>query len=231
MTFSIVARSADAGMFGVAIASSSPAVAARCAYARAGAGAVATQSMTDPALGPLILEELALGATARTALADGLRMTPFGAYRQLAVIGREGVPAVHTGALALGTAGESIGAHAAAAGNLLSHSSVPAAMVAAFEAAKGHLGDRLLSALDAGCAQGGEVSPVRSAGLLLVRDVPWPIADLRVDWSRDNPIVELASLWALYAPQIEDYVRRAIDPARLAAEPVRSSESRTSSQA
>src|SRR5271167_1564557 len=87
MTLSIAARFLEAQMFGVAIASSSPAVAARCAHARAGAGAVATQNITDPSLGPGILEHLTHGGGAQAALAAVLRATPFGAYRQLLAVG------------------------------------------------------------------------------------------------------------------------------------------------
>jgi uncharacterized Ntn-hydrolase superfamily protein len=85
-------------------------------------------------------------------------------------------------------------------------------MVEGFEAAGGHLGARLLEALRAGVERGGEAGPVHSAGLLVVRDVSWPIVDLRVDWSGSEPVAELAGLWTLYAPQIDDYVRRALDP-------------------
>src|SRR5580693_8929920 len=103
MTLSIVARSADARLFGVAIASSSPAVAARCAHARAGSGAVATQNITDPSLGPALLAALAEGSGAQAALDACLAATPFGAWRQLLLIGRSGTPAVHSGSQALGT--------------------------------------------------------------------------------------------------------------------------------
>jgi uncharacterized Ntn-hydrolase superfamily protein len=213
MTFSIVARLADAQMFGIAIASSSPAVAARCSHARAGAGAVATQNLTDPALGPRILDSLARGLDAATALDQVVRASPFATFRQLAVIGPHGPPAIHSGAGALGVAGSAYGAHAAAAGNLLARSHVPAVMIEEFERATGHLGARLLRALRAGVDAGGEVTAVHSAGLLIVRELSWPIADLRVDWSDSDPIAELASIWDRYAPQIEDYVQRAIDPA------------------
>jgi uncharacterized Ntn-hydrolase superfamily protein len=213
VTFSIIARTADAQMFGVAIASSSPAVAARCAHARAGAGAVATQNITDPSLGPCILSALATATGSQAALDQCLAATPFGAYRQLLVISRAGPPAVHSGTRALGTVGSAIGPDAAAAGNLLGRPDVPAAMIAAFASASGHLGARLLQALRAGVARGGEAGPIHSAGLLVVRDVAWPIVDLRVDWSEADPVAALGSIWDLYAPQIDDYVRRAIDPA------------------
>jgi uncharacterized Ntn-hydrolase superfamily protein len=212
VTFSIVARLHDASLFGVAMASSSPAVAARCAYARAGVGAVATQNITDPTLGPTLLEALQRGSASERALQEALHSTSFGAYRQLLVIGRSGLPAIHSGAHALGTVGSARGPHAAAAGNLLASAAAPAAMLAAFEAADGHLADRLLAALRSGLDAGGEAGPIHSAGLLIVRDLSWPLIDLRVDWSESDPVAELGSIWARYAPQVEDYVQRALDP-------------------
>jgi uncharacterized Ntn-hydrolase superfamily protein len=212
VTFSIAARSADAAFFGIAIASSSPAVAARCAHARAGAGAVATQNITDPSLGPRILNALAGGASAAGALSEALAATPFGAYRQLLVVTRQGAPLVHSGEHALGTVASSIGRDAAAAGNLLAHARVPQAMIDAFDAAGGHLGARLLEALRAGLASGGEAGPIHSAGLLVVRNQSWPIVDLRVDWHASDPVAALFDIWDIYSPQIDDYVRRALDP-------------------
>ncbi|MDB6008928.1 MAG: hypothetical protein JWL65_1178 [Gammaproteobacteria bacterium] len=214
MTLSIAARFPEGNMFGVAIASSSPAVAARCAHARRGTGAVATQNITDPSLGPQILDGLDRGASARAALEDALHSTPFGAYRQLIVVGREGPPVVHSGTKALGVVGSAVGANAAAAGNLLARADVPAVMVAAFEAQfEAQFAARLLQALRAGVEAGGEAGPIHSAGLLVVRDVSWPIVDLRVDWADDDPVAKLAALWERYEPQVEDYVRRALDPA------------------
>jgi uncharacterized Ntn-hydrolase superfamily protein len=113
---------------------------------------------------------------------------------------------------ALGIVASAIGAHAVSAGNLLAHPDVPAAMIAAFVEASGALGERLLQALRAGLAQGGEAGPIHSAGLLVVRELSWPIVDLRVDWSDDDPVAALASIWDIYSPQIEDYVRRAVNP-------------------
>src|ERR1700682_5965755 len=102
MTFSIVARSADSRLFGVAIASSSPAVAARCVHGRAAVGAVATQNITDPAPGPSVLYALGRGVTAQAALDEVLSATPYGAYRQLLTIAGHGPPAIHSGARGLG---------------------------------------------------------------------------------------------------------------------------------
>jgi uncharacterized Ntn-hydrolase superfamily protein len=212
MTFSIVARSGDPAMFGMAIASSSPAVAARCAHARAGVGVVASQNITDPSLGARTLDALGRGLIASAALAEVLAATPFAAYRQLVALGATGPPAVHSGAQGLGIVAAAVGAHAAAAGNLLAHDDVPAAMLAAFETAPGQLGGRLVAALEAGLARGGEAGPIHSAGLLVVRDVAWPIVDLRVDWAVQDPLGSLGVLWGLYAPQIDAYVQRALDP-------------------
>ena len=212
MTFSLVARTPQAGMFGMVIASSSPAVAARCAHARSGAGVVATQNVTDPALGPQILGALAEGVPADVALETALDATPYAAYRQVIVLGRSGRPAIHSGAKTLGIAAAALGVDAAAAGNLLANGAVPEAMVAAFGSAAGHFGSRLLAALRAGAACGGEAGAVHSAGLVVVRELTWPIVDLRVDWCESDPVAALEELWARYEPQVEDYVRRALHP-------------------
>lgn len=214
MTFSIVARTPDSQYFGIAIASSSPAVASRCAHARAGVGAVATQNITDPTLGPTVLKSLSRGEGAADALDAALAATPFAAYRQVLAVSAHGAPAIHSGAHALGVVGSANGADAAAAGNLLARSDIPNAMIAAFESAGGHFAARLLRALQAGAAQGGEAGPIHSAGVLVVRDVAWPIVDLRVDWTDGEPVAELVGIWKIYAPQIDAYVQRALDPTR-----------------
>lgn len=213
MTFSLVARCARTGMFGMAVSSSSPAVAARCAHARARVGAVATQNITDPTLGPKGLDILATGARAAEAMAQLKAAAAHVEYRQLMLIDAEGATAVHSGRFTLGVHGHAQGRDVASAGNLLSHAGVPAAVVAAFEALPDHdLGDRLVAAMQAGLAAGGEAGPVRSAGLVMVDTVGWPVADLRVDWTEGDPIAELAALWALWKPQMRDYVTRALDP-------------------
>jgi uncharacterized Ntn-hydrolase superfamily protein len=211
MTFSLVARCRDTGMFGVAVASSSPAVAARCAYARAGVGAVASQNVTDPTLGPRGLELMARGASASEAVAI-LRRTPHADYRQVLAVDTSGGTAIHSGPNALGLWAEALAPDVACGGNLLADRGIPQAMVEAFTAATGPLGDRLLAAMRAALDAGGEAGPIRSAGMKLVREVAWPVADLRVDWTEADPIAELAALWQLYAPQLDAYVIRAIDP-------------------
>ena len=212
MTFSLVARCAETGMFGVAISSSSPAVAARCSYARAGVGAVASQNITDPALGPFALDLIQAGATAAEAIARIKAESAFIDYRQVLVIDAAGGTAIHSGPNALGIWAEAQGRDVASGGNLLANSGVPQAIVAGFESSSGHLGDRLIAAMRAGVAAGGEAGPVHSAGLRLVDKVSWPVADLRCDWTEDCPIEALASLWDIYKPQLAAYVQRALDP-------------------
>jgi uncharacterized Ntn-hydrolase superfamily protein len=211
MTFSIVARCAKTGQFGMAISSSSPAVAARCAHVRAGVGAVASQNITDPALGPLLLDQLEAGLTAADALAAIASGRPHIDYRQLLVVDRTGQTAIHSGRQVLGLWGEARAVDCAAGGNLLADELVPMAMVKAFATASGHLAERLIRALEAGLAAGGEAGPVHSAGLKVADRLSWPLVDLRIDWS-DDPIGMLRAAWDVYAPQMGAYVQRAEDP-------------------
>ncbi len=212
MTFSIVARCAETGMFGVAVASSSPAVAARCAYARAGVGAVASQNVTDPALGPRALDLMAQGASAPEAVAVLKATGAHIGYRQVLAVDVAGRTAIHSGSCVLGTHAEAWAENVASGGNLLADRHVPQAIVDGFLAAPGHLGDRLIAAMRAAVAAGGEEGPVHSAGMKLVDKVSWPVADLRIDWTGDCPIEALARLWEIYQPQLDAYVTRALDP-------------------
>jgi uncharacterized Ntn-hydrolase superfamily protein len=213
MTFSIVARCDRTGMFGVAVSSSSPAVAARCAYARAGVGAVASQNVTDPTLGTRALELMALGASASETISILKRTAPYGEYRQVLAVDVNGDSAIHSGRKALGIWGEAHAENVACGGNLLANDRVPHAMVDAFLATEGNLGDRLVAAMRCALKAGGEAGPVRSSGMKLVRDVSWPVADLRCDWTDDCPIEQLSTLWELYKPQLDAYVTRALNPA------------------
>lgn len=212
MTFSISARCASSGQFGLAIASSSPAVAARCAHVRAGVGVVATQNVTDPRLGPAALDLLTNGASARLALDTLTGTRTHMDHRQLVVVDAAGRTAVWSGRHALGVHASAEGRDCAAAGNLLAHPGIPRAMVAALETSAGDLGNRLVAALAAGLAAGGEAGPVHSAGLLVAAAEPWPITDLRMDWDEADPIGRLGSLYELWRPQMHAYVQRALNP-------------------
>jgi len=215
MTFAIVGRCAESGMLGLAITTSSIGVGSRCPWVRAGVGAVATQNVTLPSLGPMILDELEAGVSAAAALDAVMAGRENADYRQLAVVDSRGEVAHFTGAKSLGTNAVATGDGCVAAGNLLKDPGLPAAMVRDFEAGAGrHLAERLLHALEAGLAAGGEEGPVRSAALLVADRQPWPLVDLRVDWTEGNPLAELRKLWRAYEPQMADYVTRALDPAQ-----------------
>jgi uncharacterized Ntn-hydrolase superfamily protein len=212
MTFSLLARCAETGRFGMVISSSSPAVAARCAHARAGVGVAATQNITDPTLGPLLLDRMAQGLSASEAMARVVAEAPHIDYRQLMAVDAAGGVARHSGSRILGVWGTAVGAGVVAGGNMLANPEVPAAMVAGF-GTSGDLGDRLVAALCAGRDAGGEAGPVHSAGLLMVGTESWPIAELRCDWTDDgDPIAAVARAWAVYAPQMPAYIQRARDP-------------------
>lgn len=200
-------------MFGVAISSSSPAVAARCSYAQANVGAVASQNVTDPSLGPRTLEYLAEGLSAADAISKVMSAVPHGEYRQVLAVDRNGTSAIHSGAKALGIWASARATDVACGGNLLASDRVPQIMVDSFLASQGDLGDRLITVMRAAIKAGGEAGPVRSSGLKLVREVSWPVADLRCDWTDGCPIEELAQLWDIYKPQMESYVTRALNPA------------------
>jgi uncharacterized Ntn-hydrolase superfamily protein len=213
VTFSLVARDPATGSFGLVLSSSSPAVGSRCVYLRAGAGAVASQNVTSPALGQAVLDALAAGADAAAALRAGLAGEPHPGYRQVTVVDAAGRVAVHGGARALGVHAHVTGDGAAAAGNLLASERVPERMLAAYRAsAATAFEERLLDGLRGALAAGGEAGQVRSAALAVVDAVAWRTTDLRVD-DHDDPAGELARLLALWLPQKADYLARALDPA------------------
>lgn len=212
MTYSLVARCRRTGMFGSAVVSSSPAVAARCVYAEQEVGAVATQNLTDPALGMRTLALMRGGAGAIEAISILRETHPHMAWRQLLAVDRNGRSAVHSGARVQPLAGEARALDVACVGNLLVEVAAPAAAVATFRETAGHLGDRIVAALRAARDADGALERMRSAGMRLVRDIPWPVADLRVDWTDGDPVEELAALWARYKPQLDEFVARALDP-------------------
>lgn len=212
MTFSLVARCADTGMFGMAVSSSSPAVAARCAYARAGVGAVASQNITDPLLGPLTLDLMEGGLSAPEAIAEVQARSDFMDYRQVLAVDRQGGTAIHSGPNSLGIWTQAQAQDVASGGNLLDNDDVPQAIVDAYLAATGHIGDRLIAAMRAGLTAGGEAGPVHSAGMLIVDKVVWPVAELRCDWTEGCPIENIATAWDIYKPQLDAYTQRALDP-------------------
>ncbi|MFJ8952237.1 MULTISPECIES: DUF1028 domain-containing protein [unclassified Streptomyces] len=213
MTFSLVVR--DGERFGIAGSSSSPAVAARIAHLRPGVGAASSQNITDPTLGTSLLDALAEHGDAERALADvtgAARNEKTIAYRQLTVLGRTGPGFAYSGPHTLGTYASATAEGAVAAGNMLSGKHIPGVLLEAYQEATGELEERLIAAMKAAVAAGGEEGPVHSAGLSVVADVGWRVTDLRIDWA-DDPIDRLGELLDVWLPQRDDYVTRGLDPA------------------
>jgi uncharacterized Ntn-hydrolase superfamily protein len=214
MTFSIVGRCADTGQLGIAISSSSIAVGARCPWLRPGVGAVSTQNITLPALGALSLDQMENGLSSEQAVAQALSLDEYRQFRQLTAIDHLGRTAHFSGSETLGTHQALSGEQCVGAGNMLADRAVIEALVRAFETHDGLLADRLIAAMQAAVAAGGEAGPVHSAALVVVGDHSWPIVDLRVDWAEEDPIGTLANLWRDYRPQMQDYLTRALDPTK-----------------
>lgn len=212
MTFSVAGVCADTQMVGCAISSSSICVASRCAFVRSRTGAVLTQNVTNPALGPIALDLLSRGFLPEKVLEELAAEDPGIQWRQIGILNSAGKGISFSGTQALRTHATAQGEDCIALGNLLGSVDVPTAMIECFESSRGHLAERLLQALEAGLSGGGELGPVRSAGLLVAAEPAWPIIDLRVDWHAD-PIGELRALWHRYRPQVDAYVTRANDPA------------------
>jgi uncharacterized Ntn-hydrolase superfamily protein len=213
MTYSIAARCANTGAFGIAITSSSICVASRCAWVGP-LGVIITQNVTDPALGPAGLQLLRLGVGAGAVLNLLLAGTPEPDWRQVGVIDRYGRHAVHSGAHALADSAVAHGDGCFAIGNLLASKEVPASMLEAFGKATGRpFAERLLLALEAGLDAGGETNDEHAAGLHVANRHDWPVIDLRVDW-HEQPLTQLRHLWELYAPQQAAFESRAVTPER-----------------
>ncbi len=214
MTFSIAAVDSETGHVGVAITTSSIAVGSRCPWVRAGVGAVATQNVTDPNLGPLILDNIESGDDAERAISKIVDSKSYIEYRQLTAVDLNGGVSYFTGRRILGTHAVAVGQHCVAAGNLLANRKVPQAIVDSFQNRNrtNHLAESLLNALQAGLDAGGEEGSVHSAAVLVASDQDWPDVNLRVDWEDEEPVARLFSLWRDYEPQRADYVLRAVSP-------------------
>ena len=199
MTYSIVARDPGSGDLAVAVQSHFFGVGRLCPFVRAGVGAVATQASVDPAYGPLGLQLMEAGKSPANALAGLVAADPGQASRQVAMIDAEGRVAAHTGTSTIAEAGHEIGENFSVQANMMLKSTVPAAMAEAFRASKGDLVDRILDALDAAEAEGGDIRGKQSAALLVTSgtrggapgaDRTW---DLRVD-DNPEPLAELRRL-------------------------------------
>jgi len=198
-TYSIVAFDPATGEHGAAVHSHWFSVGSLCIWARPGVGAVATQSVVEPAHGPHGLDRLAAGADAAAALDGLLGADALAAVRQVGIVDAAGRVAVHTGADCIPYAGHATGEHVSAQANMMARDTVPAAMVAGFEAAEGDLAQRLMAALDAAEGEGGDVRGRQSAALLVAprEGEPWQARfDLRVEDHRE-PVEELRRVLTL----------------------------------
>jgi len=213
MTFSIVGLCPRTGQFGCALATSSMAAGGRAPFVGPGVGVVLSQARSDPRLGVIGLKALERGRSAAEALADMIASTPHSVWRQLAVLDRHGGVASFTGEKCTAEKGAQHGAGAIALGNGLASAEVPAAMLRGFEAnPTKSLAQRLLMALEYGLEAGGEAYPLRSAAMKIADvGVPFTPVDLRVDFA-ERPIAELRRLSELWAPMIDGYVMRCLDP-------------------
>ena len=212
MTYSILGRCARTGQFGAAVTTSSIAVGSRVPHVAPGLGGVLTQHRTDPRLGPRGLELLRSGCSAEETLAALAASTPHHKWRQLAVLDAQGRSAHFHGAAVKPALNAVHVPDCVALGNILANDRIPAAMAASFlDNADQPLAERLVRAMEAGEATGGEGKPVISAALVVMEKEIFPLVDLRVDLAPDA-ITALRTLWDAYAPSVREFVTRAVDP-------------------
>ncbi len=201
-TFSIVARDPDSGEIGVAVQSHWFSVGALVPWAVPGVGAVATQSFVDPSYGPLGLELMKAGKTAQQALAALLVADEHPDVRQVAMVDAHGNVAAHTGGSDIQNAGHITGEGFSVQANMMLNTTVPAAMAKAYRTTKGDLTERLMAALEAAQAEGGDIRGSQAAAILVVSGdtalMPWQgrIVDLRVE-DNPHPVQELRRLVTL----------------------------------
>jgi uncharacterized Ntn-hydrolase superfamily protein len=202
VTYSIVARDDRSGELGVAVQSHFFGVGSLVSWAEAGVGAIATQSVAEPAYGTRGLDLLRSGASAPEALHRLLAEDRQERVRQVAIIDRHGRVAAHTGARCIREAGHRVADGVSAQANIMERSTVPDAMVQAYRDAGGDLAERLLNAVEAGEREGGDLRGRQSAALLVVapratgRPTEDRLFDLRVD-DHDDPVRELRRLLGL----------------------------------
>lgn len=201
-TYSIVARDPTTGELGVAVQSHWFSVGPLVPWAEAGVGAVATQSLVEVSYGPLGLDLMQAGRTAPETLAGLLAADPHPEVRQVAMVDAEGRVAAHTGQDAILAAGHQTGEGYSVQANLMEHATVWPAMARAFETTEGDLAERMLAALEAAQAEGGDIRGRQSAALLVVSGEPtgrpWQdrLFDLRIE-DHPEPLVELRRLLQL----------------------------------
>lgn len=202
-TYSIVARDPATGEMGVAVQSHWFSVGSVVPWARAGVGAVATQSMVDASYGPLGLDLMQAGRSATDALRGLLEADDASEIRQVAMIDASGDVSAHTGARCIPAAGQVVGENFSVQANLMDRNTVPAAMAEAFRASRGALAERMLAALEAAQGEGGDIRGRQSAAILVVKGTstgrPWAdtVVDLRVE-DHPTPVQELRRLLRIH---------------------------------
>jgi uncharacterized Ntn-hydrolase superfamily protein len=198
-TFSIVARDPESGELGVAVQSHWFSTGSIVTWAEPGVGVVATQSMVEVSYGPKGLAGMHDNKPPREVLDELLAVDEGREVRQVAMVDAEGRVAVHTGSRCIAEAGHVIGKGFSVQANMMLRDTVWLAMARAFEASTGRLPERLLAALDAAQAEGGDIRGMQSAAMLVVSgkfsDTPWKetIVDLRVE-DHPAPLVDLRRL-------------------------------------
>lgn len=212
MTFAIAARCAQSGRFGVAISTRALGVTARCPFIAPGVGVVVTMARTDPRLGPLGVNLLKLGYSAKRALDEVAASDPNIEWRQLCAIDRDGNAVARTGSANKTWSGAITEKNLVAMGNNLKSERTAADMAKAWRSGeKLTFPERLLAALEAGRDAGGQNGGQNSAGLVIYDREIYPFVDLRVD-AHDEPVGELRRVWELYSPLADYYYGRPGDP-------------------
>jgi uncharacterized Ntn-hydrolase superfamily protein len=205
-TYSIVGRCERTGELGAAVASAVPAVGAICLYMRPRVGAVSTQSWVNPYLAFTLLDALAAGTATERALEIAMADDGAAGFRQLGVIGAAGPGAAWTGGECTSWCGHRTGQHHAAQGNMLTGPEVIEAMSAAFGSARDQpLDERLLRALEAAQAAGGDKRGRQSAALAVIGAEDYRRVDLRVD-EHPDPVAELRRIQTVAAAQLAPFV-------------------------
>ena len=216
MTITICAYDDQRKAFGVAITSSSLAVAGRCVKLDGELGAVSSQNYTNPLLKWHLLEELSIGASAAQAVSVAIKKDPNADYRQLFAVDSSGGVGAFTGKKNLPYANHAEADGVVAGGNLLVTSDIPEQMIKAFNRDSNQpIEKRLLTALLRAKQAGGEKGTLVSAALFVCDGAKWPTTDLRIDNSQ-NPLEDLAAILELWMHEKQDYLDRALDPARAA---------------
>lgn len=205
-TFSIVARNPQTGHLGVAVSTKVPAVGAICPFVRFGVGAASTQAWVNPYLGPRILDRLEAGENAADALDHEIAADPDRAIRQVGVVDAAGRAAAYTGAETDSWAGQQTGSDYSVQGNMLVGADTVKAMADTFiDTAGTSLAERLLLALEAGQAAGGDKRGRQSAALIVRGPEVYPVADLRVDEHAD-PVAELRRIFLIAQNELFPFI-------------------------